>query len=518
MIERFAALFRGGGDVHGQVIPDGTAKGRASTVKMPAQLGDYRDHLSGKVGLGVVPVDHRGLCWFGAVDVDAHDDGHEVDHLKLEALLRGLKHPVLVTQTRRKGAHVYVFGKEPLPAADLRTYLGKLAVIVKGFGNPIEVFPKQGHLDANNKGTWINLPYFDAENGHRYCIHDAQPQSLEEFLDLAEARALTVDELRGFAGHVVEELDFTDAPPCIIRLREEGNVDIGARNNALYNYGVMLLKMGKDRDGIYEHLQEFNRMVMSGEATAKTLKEMAQRITAAGTYNYLCQEEPICSRCDKTTCNTRKFGWKTAYTREDGAVALRSVFTKLTIVESEPPTYYLHVNNRRVQMEAEELLNYRNVRIRVMQQADFQVPPLKSNAWEAVFQSLFHDRELLPAPATANEDMAVLATLFDWCKNAETVDYDQKPRISVPDDLIKGRPIVMVDPDSGALRTYFRAQDLERELKRRKISGYTGRELWAVMQKQRCTYETLANGMESWSKPFVPNGTTLEAPVPEERF
>ena len=57
-----------------------------------------------------------------------------------------------------------------------------------GYGES-EIFPKQIklHLDRGDVGNFLNLPYYDHENGLRYAIlDDGTSANLEEFIDLYE--------------------------------------------------------------------------------------------------------------------------------------------------------------------------------------------------------------------------------------------------------------------------------------------------------------------------------------------
>ena len=57
-----------------------------------------------------------------------------------------------------------------------------------------KIFPKQEQIlvERGDVGNFINLPYFDAKQTLRYAIkEDGEPASLEEFLDLVDARAVS---------------------------------------------------------------------------------------------------------------------------------------------------------------------------------------------------------------------------------------------------------------------------------------------------------------------------------------
>lgn len=519
ILERFRSLFRSDAPSHGYVQPlPGNPKGRAWTVEQPLKDSDYSDHLSGKLRLGLVPTSSEGQSWFGAVDVDAHDEGKSVDLLALEAALKGL--PAVLVQTRRKGAHIYFFGKEPIPTTTLRAYLQKIAEKVKNFGSPIEVFPKQNKLTGENAGAWINLPYFDMNEGHCYAIKDGQPQDIEEFLALAESVRVSASQMRELAGVTEEDRlpNMSEAPPCIVSLLDEGGVGEGFRNNFIYNLVVLCKKAKFNRADTLEALNQWNLNAIHPPAPKRDLEEMVRRLGEEGEHNYLCEQDPICDKCDKEACGKRKLGWKKPIFVEK-QVTRDELISKLQVVKSDPPKYIFTMKNgMKVTMDAEEIVNIAKVRVRAMQQADTILPLMKAPNWDAILKELWSEREFLPAPASASEDMALVALLYDWCRQAEEVDGRGNPQFSTPDDLRKGVPVVMLDPDTGTPRTYFMPEHLERELKRRKVVGYSGRDMWTVLSRHGCTHERLKNGFEAWSKPFVPYTPSLETPTPHERF
>jgi hypothetical protein len=518
-LERFRALFRSDAPSHGYVQPlKDDPKGKAWTVAQPLKDEDFSNHLSGILRLGLVPTNSEGLSWFGAVDVDQHANAACVDMIALEAALK--EFPVVLVQTRRKGAHVYLFGSEPLPTEPLRGYLNRIAEKCRTFGSPIEVFPKQGKLVGENQGQWINLPYFDAENGHCYAIHETQPLDLEEFLTLAESRRVTSGQLMEFAGLKSNTgfPEMSEAPPCLVDILNGQPIERGEQNNFLYNLTVLCNKAKFNKSQTMAALSAWNKTAFSPPVPQKDIADIIKRLGSEGEHNYLCDQAPICDHCDKEACGKRKLGWKKAVF-VDHVTTRGEIAVKLQIVKSEPPKYVLvMLNGAKVVMDAEDIVNPAKVRVCVLQQADTIIPMLKLSAWNTIFQELFTAREFLPAPASASEDMAIVALLYDWCRQAEEVDGRGNPQVSQPDDLRKGGPIVMLDPDTDAPRTYFLPEHMERELKRRKVQGYTGRDMWAVLSRHGCTHEKLKNGVEAWSKPFTPYTPLLETPTVHERF
>ena len=76
MARDFASLFAGNLRSFGQWDP---ASGEMITEKREVTLKDYENHITGRMGLGIVPVTDGATCAFGAIDVDKHDDPEDVD-------------------------------------------------------------------------------------------------------------------------------------------------------------------------------------------------------------------------------------------------------------------------------------------------------------------------------------------------------------------------------------------------------------------------------------------------------
>lgn len=183
--ERFADLFRGREDAWGAL--------HGESVKSPVTDKNYYEHLSGKMSLGVYPLLNNGTCWFGAIDVDI-DDKSLVTKLYGELWNLGLKN-VFIERSKSKGYHLWVFFSEPVRAKHVRRVL---TAATKTVDARLEVFPKQDHLQENELGNYINLPYFfgSITTPDRRVVVDSQsftPVSLEAFLNKAENSRETPD-------------------------------------------------------------------------------------------------------------------------------------------------------------------------------------------------------------------------------------------------------------------------------------------------------------------------------------
>ncbi len=84
----------------------------------PITQGDYRDHIAGKISIGIQPCRLDKTVQFGCIDIDSKDYAS----FKVEnylALFQQFKLPLVPLLSKSGGLHCYLFLKEPIPAVDL---------------------------------------------------------------------------------------------------------------------------------------------------------------------------------------------------------------------------------------------------------------------------------------------------------------------------------------------------------------------------------------------------------------
>lgn len=525
-MQGFAELFRGYSKARGVLKPD-AAIGRASTEKVGPTAAHFEAHLRGEVGLGVTPTDETGHSYFAAIDIDAHEETKNVDIITLEEKVREWQWPALVCQTRRHGAHVYLFFSEPVPTSTVRKLLTAWSKRLKEFGDPIEVFPKQNRVEEEKGGTgnWINLPYFDAENGHRYCLHEGQPLDLEEFVELATSRRITHETVRTLA-HGPDSADLPqdneEAPPCVQKMLAEGITE-GSRNNALFAVGTYFIKRGMT--DILPAMIAANQRMFDKPLPSGTVKDQVKRLDS-GSYQYKCDDQPLCDMCDRKTCESRK--WGVGIPGAGGPPAgdddkpVPIAFQGLKKVLSDPPIYLLMYNGVEVQLQGAELMTFAKVRLALFNVVGELVPIMKPALWFKILKSLNATREDIAAPDDAKPWAAVEATLQSWLNPYQSVNASGEPeRQGSKEDLLRGIPTVMKDPDTGEWRVYFRGPDFQLVLQKSRINDYKGAELWNVLRKMSCMHERMrvgGNVLTVWSKKFNPFNIVFPVTAIKERF
>ena len=241
MENRFSSLFAGLERAHGTYEikdsrADGKLTGKAITVRENVTLQHWKDHLSGVKGLGIIPINDDSKVKFGAVDVDEYV---ELNLKELSKKLENLKLPLIPCRSKSGGVHLYLFCKDWVPAQIVKSKLEELSSTL-GFGG-CEVFPKQIQIlaERGDVGGWINMPYFNCKDTKRYAIHSGNNLSPEQFLELAESKLLSLEEVKSLKIEVNSELK--EGPPCLQILTQQGFPE-GTRNNGLFNMAVYARK------------------------------------------------------------------------------------------------------------------------------------------------------------------------------------------------------------------------------------------------------------------------------------
>ncbi len=157
-------------------------------------------HLSGRITVGLYALNPTTQTskWV-AIDAD-YADAFE-DLLKLQWEL-GRCDIAAALEKSRRGAHLWIFGEQPLSSRDCRVYIYNLArrlrLPIKGAGlaEGIEVFPRQDALDPGQFGNAIRGPLgIHRASGKRYWFYGAD-YSIERQLHYLEClKKLTQAEL-----------------------------------------------------------------------------------------------------------------------------------------------------------------------------------------------------------------------------------------------------------------------------------------------------------------------------------
>jgi hypothetical protein len=393
LVARFKHLFRGRENCYGQysLTPHKDIK----TVRSATPDAAWLTHLEGTGPfLGMVPITQANTCYFAAIDVD--DDG--IDHRALAAAIGALKLPLLVCRSKSGGAHLYLFLTTPAPAklviTKLKAFVAALNLSNPHDNRPIETFPKQARLKADEIGNWINLPYFAGDETQRYCVTDAgESLSLQEFIIAAEANAISAEELEVLVPAGTDP--FVEGPPCLKTLHKLGYPD-GTRNQGLYNVGIYL-KLAHPSDW-QDRLAHYNDERMDPPVDVREIKGIVQSLERRE-YLYKCSELPIQPHCDRAACKKAKFG--IGGFEKKRVMELFPALSELTKIETDPPRYTLKVNDALVECTADDLLSLHRFRRIALERADIIVPLIKQVEWDDMLRELKPTMKVVAAPETA---------------------------------------------------------------------------------------------------------------------
>jgi len=265
----------------------------------------YKAHLAGEVGLGIIPITQKGECKFAVTDIDVYD-------ADLNTYIKAIEvnnFPLVPFKSKSGGVHLFMFMKQSVSAKAIIGVMQQLVALlsidlyVKNRLNKIiEVFPKQHKLAKGGVGSWINLPYYNATKTRQYVLKENKPLDLDAALTYIKEKRRTLIELRSF----INDLTYNDGPPCLqtISLLNIMSKDSG-RNTYLFSFGVYLKK--KDSEFWEQKLFEINS-AMKNPLTKDELETTIVNSLRKKDYTYKCLEAPCVDFCRKSLCKTHTFG------------------------------------------------------------------------------------------------------------------------------------------------------------------------------------------------------------------
>ena len=421
-------------------------------VHEPRTSATFSDHLEGSQSIGVVPINENNLCGWGALDIDQYP----LDHLAIVQKVEKLELPLVVCRSKSGGAHIFLFLSKVVDAETLQIKLKEVAAEL-GFGG-CEIFPKQIKLvlERGDNGNFLNLPYFNHEDGLRYAIKsDGSAATLDEFLDYAEAAAIDHDELDDLLTQAAPTVDakLKDGPPCLQALMRQGFPE-GTRNNGLFNLGVYLRKAYPD--DWETKILDYNQTILSPPLDLKEVNIVADQIKKKD-YQYKCADQPICNFCNKDLCRSRKHGV--------GGGANTPTVANLRKYGSEPPLWFLDVNGSPVELDTEGLQKQPRFQILCMEQINFMPRTITRAAWEALMNGLLSQMVGTEgAVISTSDDISLRGQFYELLEDFSTHMQSALEK----EEILLRRP--WTNEEEG--RTYFRLKDFEAFLKRNKFFEY----------------------------------------------
>jgi len=397
LLHDFMALFSGNDTARGVFIPSGKLDekgkvlGQVFTERSMPTDEHYMAHLEGKKGLGIVPIRTDSKCTFGVIDVD---DTKQFSILP--KIITKHSFPLIPFRSKSGGLHLYVFFTEPVPAKKVISLLQEMRRML-GLPKNTEIFPKQSKLDENSSGSWINLPYFDAEKTDRFLSLNDKRLSLSEALVYCSNNRKSVDDLKT----LINSIPMNDGPPCLQTIFIRGYTSM--RNNYLFSAGVYCKsKYGDD----FEHkLVEINSS-LEAPLSIKELQTTIINSLQRKDYAYKCSEEPLCSLCDKSVCRQKEYGIGSSSVPE-------LTFEQLKQFEADPPYYEWIINSKPLRFYSEtEIINQTAFRTLCFRCLHVLPNRLKDETWTRVVNTALSNIQVIPIEA--GDDISVGATFREY--------------------------------------------------------------------------------------------------------
>ena len=280
-------------------------------------------------------------------------------------------------------AHVYMFMKEFTSAEEVQTVMKKFAGKL-GLADILDrVYPMQTSLEDKKDGSWLNMPYFNHEEGSTFAYTDEfEDATIDQFFELYDKYA-QID----LADYLKEEIETPKNKPAKEKTLEDfflpctknclklngGKIPSENRNDYLlhmYTWSMRAVEKGVEKIEAYSKmdaatlLKHFNREYMLKPLEEKEIDNTILKSTDRE-YNYLCKRPPIKKYCDASACLRNRCGIDPKQAEE--LITAEESVGNITEYTSKPPIFYesVDVKNRsgdgfiriRVQMKGSELID-----------------------------------------------------------------------------------------------------------------------------------------------------------------
>jgi len=385
---RLLLAFEGSKAAYGETTVGRIGRGGKAEAKSFVRRGQMTEdlvqaHIDGRQGVGSIPITAENTCRFGALDIDSYN----LDLKALNKKVRDAKLPLLLCRSKSGGAHLFLFLDDWYPAALVREYLTEISIAL-GFSG-CEIFPKQDAIlaERGDLGNFINMPYHNADTTTRYCLDEnGDAMMLEEFLE-------AVEKIRGPISNINSATIggsrdwFSDGFPCLRHILANGPVS-EYRNMILFMVGVYCRM--KFPDDWRMQMEAFNLQIFTDPLSASEVVAL-QKSLEKKDYGPTCDKEPFKSHCDRAACRACPFG--IGGNHED-----KVQVGGLTVIQSQPPYYFMDVNGKRVELTVDALQNQLRWQRACMEQVNFMPAVIKQSDWTSLVNGLFREAVYVEVP------------------------------------------------------------------------------------------------------------------------
>lgn len=426
-IEKLMTLFRGSSKAHGvytELIENDPlkkkVKGRAMTISMAPTLKKWIQHVSGEIGLGIIPINENNMCWWGVLDIDG-----EVDHQKLQTRIQALGLPLVECYSKSRSAHCFLFLDHPVSAESIRSILEEMASKLGVAG--CEIFPKQNTLNVEqgDLGNWLNMPYFN-NTRKGVILEDGKLRELEldEFLEYAYTKRLSEDEWNKLIGHIQRQIDDLDsilegAPPCIQYILKTQGIAEGSRNKLIYNIAVYCKKKYPE-DVFEDKIKEIHDQFATEPLSIKELNTVINSVKGKE-YRYQCKDSLLKQFCNSSICVERENGI-------DFSTEIKKL-KNATRILTTPPIYAVEVELEserpsKVYVNTDQLFRQDLFRKECSEQLHKTFIPLSAKQWNQLSTEIINNAINQDPPYDMMEECQLYFALIDFLANRAQSDID----------------------------------------------------------------------------------------------
>jgi hypothetical protein len=508
-IQEYMNLFTGSTHNYGEHIYETNSnskekeKGESFTITNKLiTIEQYRSHLEGKKGLGIIPINERSKCKFAVIDIDIYKRDLSIYINAIEKF----NFPLVPFKSKSGGLHLYLFLKDEDSPYNVKLFLKRMSFLlsidflVKRETNRIvEIFPKQNKLKPNDIGTWINLPYFNCKETRTHAIRGGKKLSLNDALLYIKEKQTTLEKVEEF----LNELSFNDAPPCLQCINILNPLDENAgRNTYLFSFGVYLKK--KDEEYFEHNIREVNQSLLE-PLPEKELEGTIISSLKKKDYLYKCKESPLCDFCNKKKCREREFG-----IGKDGGYFSSVEKGRLYQYKLSRPYYEWEVKLQgqeefiKLRFRSEEEIIKQDVFLKLCMRELHELPSkLKQSEWfYQVNQAL---KEIKIIEVSKEDDVSEYTIL----KNM-VIDFLTTRAMALKKDGIFAKRVFF---DQLSNDYFFRVKDLSEYLFLQKGFRYfSPRELHGILKEWGCQYKVLKTESGKTVRVAYFNKTVMEIP------
>ena len=313
------------------------------------------------------------------------------------------------------------------------------------------IFPMQTEFKQGGTGSWVNMPYFNHEEGTRYAYKDNfEAADIEEFFAMHTKYAqdnldkYLLDEEESAPEKIVDNKKVKEPTfiPCITNCMKANNGKIpkGMRNDFLYQAGLFYHKShetfskfeGKQRTP-ESLLRDFNTNNLAEPETDQTVTKTQESVAQDG-YKYKCRTPNVKKYCDPSTCCRNLFGITPEIAKE--LVSVEEILGTIFEYGSVPPIFYMYVKvnakggklkDERVEFKGSELKDKRKFLTKLNDFGHF--PPralelMKPTDFSSLMQAKIDKIIFVEAPPEAHHDHDFVSIIRDFYEKS-TVSFDK---------------------------------------------------------------------------------------------